>query len=393
MYTMFSMGCAYALQWGHGQYPVLWTTWFLAALKLISPGIDPALELSWAIAAARGATLYLFLSAGLAKVCVPGRPSDYMQPETMATLMTSQNGRPRFNPLFPSLTKAVTRSRPLLSLALWLTMILELALWPATLLCIPALSMVCAIVSMSFHTGIWWSFSSTAGPMFYQLSGLYALGLCSGELVPFSGPWVLCASLGLPSAFCLCLYGHPFILGEKWPCTNCALFPWSHWQVTYVLKYFKSLPAAADRSVPKLVLSSQKLTTEQLLGLRVVGRGQGIGPQTRKPEELFVHSAYGNIWMWTKVYPPVVHALNTHLLCQRERGSVGRKEKLEKEFTEEEEELNSLLAIAVDIQAWLQREHPLYECDTALPLHYTYVVELEGSTAVVSKVIGSGDSR
>lgn len=389
LYTLFSMGCAYALQWGHGQYPVLWTTWFLAALKLTNPGLDPALELSWAVAVARGSTLYLFLSAGLAKACVPCRPADYMQPETMASLMINQHGQPRFNPLFPSLTLTVASSRPFLSLTLWLTMILELVIWPATLLCIPTLSFFCAFISMVFHTGIWWSFSSTAGPMFYQLSGLYALGLCSVELVPFSAPWLLCASLGLSPAIYLGIYGHPFILGEKWPCTNCALFPWSHWQVQYATKYFKSSPAMIDdQAIPKLVLSSQKLTTEQLQGLPVVTRGQGTTLQAQKPEQTLLHSAYGNIWMWTKVYPPVVHALNSHLSPsgrEHQTGRVGQKEsQLSKEVAAD---LNSLLAIAVEVQAWLQHEHPLYECHTDRPLLYAYIVELESSTASTAAIV------
>ena len=38
MYTLFSMGCAYALEWGHGQYPVLWTSWAMALSSLFKLG-------------------------------------------------------------------------------------------------------------------------------------------------------------------------------------------------------------------------------------------------------------------------------------------------------------------------------------------------------------------
>lgn len=39
-HTAFSMGCAYALEWGHGQYPVLWTSWALVLALLLG---EPAL--------------------------------------------------------------------------------------------------------------------------------------------------------------------------------------------------------------------------------------------------------------------------------------------------------------------------------------------------------------
>lgn len=62
LHTFFSMGCAYALEWGHGQYPVLWMTWVLAASSYFELG--EAFE----VAAARSVICYLYVSAGLAKL-------------------------------------------------------------------------------------------------------------------------------------------------------------------------------------------------------------------------------------------------------------------------------------------------------------------------------------
>ena len=71
-------GCAYALEWGHGQYPVLWTSWALAADVIAGTGDG---ELG--VAVARAAAVYLYVCAGLTKLVVPVSATDYLRPATM----------------------------------------------------------------------------------------------------------------------------------------------------------------------------------------------------------------------------------------------------------------------------------------------------------------------
>ena len=188
-HTFFSMGCAYALEWGHGQYPVLWMSWALAASALL--GLGKGFE----VAAARAVITYLYLSAGLAKLCVPANAADYFNPGTMQALMSKDGTAPRFNPLLPSLSKQFIASPTLLSLTAAGTLVLELFLVPATFLCLPGLARWVAVLCMCFHGGIWATFSSTAGTMFFQLSGIYTLMATDAALTFGSASVLQCATV------------------------------------------------------------------------------------------------------------------------------------------------------------------------------------------------------
>ena len=102
-HTGFSMGAAHALEWGHGQYPVLWSSW---ALALLPP--------PYALAITRASAVYLFACAGLAKICVPAHPRDYFSTGTMRLLMSKDGAAPRFEAGHRGLARLFIRSPALL---------------------------------------------------------------------------------------------------------------------------------------------------------------------------------------------------------------------------------------------------------------------------------------
>ena len=160
-HTCFSMGCAYALEWGHGQYPVLWTSWALVALPT-----------PYAVAAARAAVTYLYVMAGLAKLCVPAAPSEYLDARSMRLLFSKDGVNPRFDGAWAALARAVIRAPALLRAITMITLVLELLVVPATFVLPAGARRAIALGCLAFHAGIWLCFSTTAGMMFFQLAGV-----------------------------------------------------------------------------------------------------------------------------------------------------------------------------------------------------------------------------
>ena len=62
--------------------------------------------------------------------------------------------------------------------------------------------------------------------MFFQLCGVYAFGFCGTSAPVGSLHWWAGAALGLAPLLCIARRGDPFVAVERWPLTNCALFPW-----------------------------------------------------------------------------------------------------------------------------------------------------------------------
>jgi hypothetical protein len=360
-HTIFSMGCAYALQWGHGQYPVLYISWALYFSRLFDLGAQ------FEVAFARAAVCYLYLAAGLAKVWVPRASQDYFHPATMRELMSKQtNGNTRvcrFNALFPFLSAIFFNNPLLLSAITWGTMILELCLVPSMVVfCIPGFARMVAMICCAFHLGIWATFSSTAGTMFFQLSGAYCLMAQPGPsgtdiVTPGTWPWFLGVVLGLSPAICVAIRQHPFVSAEYWPGTNCALFPWSDLQIQWVTKHL----GGDGGNTMRMVLTDIKISDKkELVGLPITSRG-GVLPK----EKLVLHDAYRSLWNWTKVYPEFVHELNAAL----------------------SENATTPVGMVKGIQRWLQKEQPLLETKGWKPLTYVHVVEIDSKTKLVSRVI------
>eukprot|EP00039_Didymoeca_costata_P021036 m.343198 g.343198 ORF g.343198 m.343198 type:complete len:449 (-) comp22455_c0_seq1:4-1350(-) len=360
-HTFFSMGCAYALQWGHGQYPVLYVSWALVLSLLFELG--PGFE----VAIARAAVTYLYLAAGLAKVCVPASASDYFYTGTMCELMSKRIGEEervsRFNPLFPWLAQILLHSPICLLVITWGMMILELVAVPAMLLvCLPGLATAVAVACIIFHLGIWWTFSSTAGTMFFQLLGAYSLmaeSAADGSELVLVGtwPWLMGAVIGLSPAICLLIQGHPYVCGENWPCTNCALFPWSDKQIKWVSSHLGS----DNNNKVRLVLTTDLLNKNDMVGRNVISRGQ----KSPSNDEVLLHDAYQNLWNWTKVYPAFVAELNALV----------------------EKHASDPVGMATGVQRWLRAEKPLFDTHSWLPLTHVHVVEVNPVTKIVTRVI------
>ena len=349
-HTLFSMGCAYALEWGHGQYPVLWTSWALVLLPL-----------PFASAVARAATVYLFACAGLAKLCVPTSPAEYLHPGTMRLVMgkggSFENPTPRFEPAWPWLTRRLLCAPRLLRCAAIGTLILELVLMPLTFLLSAEARLCVALLCLSFHFGIWAVLTQTAGTMFFQLSGLYAFGIC-GELPVGSAAWacgIIVAALPFAS---FAAFGHCWVMSERWPMTNCALFPWSERQICFVFDHLVTGPT-------RLVLTTHHVSEDELLGQPIVSRGQVCAP----PAGVALHDAFGNLWNWTKVYPEFVAALNASCASGDPCGLVD------------------------PTTIWLARSKPLAETLSGRPLVCASLVELDPSTKRVRRVVASSSAH
>jgi len=358
-HTAFSVGCAGALEWGHGQYAVLWTSW---GLVLGSPRT--------AVAVARAAGVYLYVCAGLAKLCVPPAPEDYLRPGTMRALMSKDGANPRFNPLWPRLSRAVIASDRALLCATWLTMGLELLLVPGVYL-LPGFAPRAAVaaVCMAFHTGIWLTFSSTAGTMFYQLAGVYAFGFCGADLGIGTPHWAASLALALAPLWRLAVVGDPFVGSERWPSTNFALFPWSESQIAFVERHLRA-------GSTRLVLTArQPPTPGALIGRPVTPKGQNKPPA---PGALVLHDAVGNVWNWTKVYPQVVAALNDAAALRADGAGAGAGGG---------HAHAQPLSMVAPLQRWLQHEAPVIEAHTGDPLTHVYLVELDPATRLVRRVI------
>ena len=158
--------------------------------------------------------------------------------------------------------------------------VLELVLVPAVLF-LPCREHRAAVsaICMLFHLGIWLTFSSTAGTMFFQLSGVYALGFC-GELAA-GWPMAIVAVVALSPLLRLLVRGDPFVSGERWPVTNCAFFFWSEQQISYMHRHFIS-------GDTRLVLVAGGgggfgggVTEADLLGREVTMRGHDSRPLGR----------------------------------------------------------------------------------------------------------------
>ena len=221
--------------------------------------------------------------------------------------MSKDGVHPRFNPLLPNLTRWVLKHDVVLVAMTWATMVLELVLVPAVLF-VPGREHRAAVsaLCMLFHFGIWLTFSSTAGTMFFQLSGVYALGFC-GELAAGGWPMVIGAVAALSPLLRLLVRGDPFVSGERWPITNCALFPWSDQQIAYMHRHFID----GDTRLVLVAGSSDAgggdgVTEADLLGREVTMRGQ----DSRPLGGITLHHVKGNLWNWTKVYPEFAAALN-----------------------------------------------------------------------------------
>ena len=83
---------------------------------------------------------------------------------------------------------------------------------------------------------------------------------------------------------------------------------------------------------------------------------------------LAVHDAPGNLWNWTKVYPPFVDALNAVL-------AGGTPHDL------------AAVALVPRVQAWLQRETPLRQTANDRPLTFAFLVDLDEDTATIARVV------
>lgn len=365
-HSFFSIGCAYALQWGHGQYPVLYISWAL----VLSLWFD--LGLAFEVSIARAAVCYLYLAAGLAKVCVPSSKAHYFRPETMRELMSKRVEEKeracRFNALLPWLSKVFFSSPVLLSGITWGTMILELVAVPAMLVaCQPSLAKCIAVACVIFHLGIWTTFSSTAGSMFFQLLGAYCLMSHSGadgaELVALgTWPWLTGVVLGLSPAYCLILRGHPYVCGESWPLTNCALFPWSDEQIRWVSTHLSN----GNGNRVRLVLTTSAFVKKaNMVGQAVTSRGQRDSPSHDSGGGVVLHDAYQNLWNWTKVYPVFVAELNAAI----------------------ERNATDPVDMVPGVQRWLRSDTPLFDTKSWLPLTHVHVVEIDPATKLVTRVI------
>ena len=193
--------------------------------------------------------------------------------------------------------------------------------------------------------------------MFFQLSGAYAFGLCSDALPPLSPAWWGSLLLGLSPLLSLLARGHPYVMGEAWPATNCALFPWSAAQLDFILKF--------RTGKTRLVLTAQPYDDSELVGRPVTQRGQKCPPDRGA---IAVHDALGNIWNWTKVYPPFVRALNAVL----------------EECTD-----HDLAAVEIvhKLQDWLQADQPILQTQNNRPLLYCHLVEIHPETKLITRVI------
>ena len=167
-------------------------------------------------------------------------------------------------------------------------------------------------------------------------------------------PWLLGVVFGMSPAIHLLLRGNPYVQGERWPCTNCALFPWSKQQVDWVMMHL----GASSPSV-KMVLTATRPTDAmtEMVGLRVTSRGQQSQPAEGK---LILHNVYGNLWNWTKVYPTFVAALNVAVASNADA--------------------HTLIA---PVEALLKEEQPLIEVRSGRPLLYARVVKLDPDTGLV----------
>lgn len=348
-HILFSMGCAYALEWGHGQYPVLYTS-----IGLVFDGLTGD-QYSIGVAVARTTAIYLYVCAGLTKIYVPESLNDYFFPQTMRTLLMKTPERTRFNPLFPKLTCWLAQSDAAMLFIVWATMILELIAVPAVLF-VDDLTFRTTVVFVCvlFHLGIWFVFTSTAGTMFFQLSGVYVLGFCGDIVCPFP-LWALSASMAL-SPFAKCLWdGNPFVASERWPLTNCALFPWSSKQINFIQDNF------VDGQLRLVLTSNPQVGEANLIGRQITRRG-GALPQD--DSTIVIHDAIGNIWNWTKVYPDFVAILN-----DVESGRILLKD------------------VVPRVRTFLQHEIPLFEEHSGQPLIDAMLVKVDPSTNVIKSIV------
>lgn len=342
----FSASCACALEWGHGQYVVLWSS------------VGMLLPAPWAVAVARGAVCYLYVAAGLAKVCVPATPAEYLAPATMRALLTADGSTPRFRVVaWPALFRAIVGSDAALRAVACGTLALELAVVPLTFLAPRPWRLAAMALCLLFHAGIAASFTVVAGTMFFQLSGCYSVAFASNALALGSAPWWCGVALGAAPALSLLTRGHPYAMGERWPATNCALFPWSATQ----LEFLERLRGGTTR----LCFTAAPATDAELIGSPLIGRGQKAAPERGALE---VHDSPGNAWNWTKVYPDFVDALNASL---REPGGFDA----------------AAARLAPRAQAWLRRDEPLYQTSNDRPLAVAYLVELDAETKLIRRVV------
>lgn len=191
---------------------------------------------------------------------------------------------------------------------------------------------------------------------FFQLSGIYALMAVEGTLAVWSRPWWVGVLCGMSPVIYLVFAGNPFVLGERWPCTNCALFPWSEEQVKWVMRHLGA------SSKIKMVLTTMPINEASMVGLKVTSRGQAEQPEERSH---ILHNVYGNLWNWTKVYPKFVKALNAAIA----NGAT------------------DATPLVQPVRELLRKEQLLVEVRSALPLLYAHVVELDLDTGLVVRVL------
>ena len=148
---------------------------------------------------------------------------------------------------------------------------------------------------------------------------------------------------------------------EQWPVTNCALFPWSEAQITFVTRHFIA-------GSTRLVLTARYgVVAEDLVGQPITRRGGGT-----LPVGLVLHNAIGNLWNWTKVYPGFVTALNSACRC------------------------DDPASLVAPVQTWLRAEQPLSEAlaphsavpypHVGGPLISVHLVEI-GTSGLVRRVL------
>ena len=382
-HALFSMACASALEWGHGQYIVCYTSLALA----LSP-LDSALV---PIVAARSAVVYLYVCAGAAKLCVPRRAAHYTSPATMRALMTRDGVTPRFNACCGAATKRLARSDAALRCITWLTLALEIVVLPLALFVADvrfgrAVAFVCA----SFHVGIWVTFSSTAGTMFFQLGGVYLLGLCTalpgalpGALPrrPFApvALWATGAALALSPLASLVWKGTPFVTSESWPFTNCALFPWSaeqlRWVSTHLVEGTTRIVLLTKRGPLRGEGGSEggcgagdavesDDDNDAMIGRPVMSRGAQTPARTGR----VLHNVIGNLWNWTKVYPRFVVLLNAAISSAASASLASDADA---------DPRTELRAFARGLSRWLEEDSPLIETRSGLPLVVVRLVELD----------------
>lgn len=296
------------------------------------------------------------MAAGLAKLCVPATPAEYVAPATMRALLSADGVTPRFNPAAPSLARRIIASDAMLRAVAVGTLALELVVMPATFV-LPARARWAVVgLCLLFHAGIGAAFTVVAGTMFFQLGGAYVFGLGS-DLAPGSAPWAAGLAFALLPAASLAFRGHPYAMGECWPATNGALFPWSAKQ----LAFLESLRGGRRR----LVLTTYPAAAAELVGRPVTQRGQRAAPDANA---LAVHDAPGNLWNWTKVYPDFVKALNAVLAGDTPHDLAA-------------------VALVPRVQAWLHRDAPLVQTVNDRPLLFAFLVDLDEDKGAIAKVI------